>query len=189
MVLGDAQHVADDRHRQPECKILDQVHMPLGHDPVECLVDDLLDARAHVLDPARGERLHHQAAQAGVIRRILHQHPVPHAAIHRFFQDLRAAAPRHPFDVVLAEALVAQHQADIGMPACEIHPERRQVHRIGGAQPFIGGIGIADKIRRERVEKLFCLRSLKMLVHGRLAAGIIALMRRCYVLRSRDAKG
>ena len=44
--------------------------------PVERLVDDLLDARAHVLDPARGERLHHQAAQAGMVRRILLQHPV-----------------------------------------------------------------------------------------------------------------
>ena len=32
MVLGDAEHVADDRDRQPKRKILDQVHVSLGDD-------------------------------------------------------------------------------------------------------------------------------------------------------------
>ena len=74
MLFGDPEHVADDGDRQTKCEILDQVHFPLGNDPVERLVDDLLDARPHVLDPARGERLHHQPAQTGVVGRILLQH-------------------------------------------------------------------------------------------------------------------
>ena len=117
MLLGDSEHVADDGDRQAEREILDQVHLALRDDAIERLVDDLLDARAHVLDPARGEGLHHQPAQAGVVRRILLQHPVAHAAEHRLVHDLGAVAPDRALDIVLAEPLVAHHQAGLGVAA------------------------------------------------------------------------
>ena len=142
--------------------------LPLGSDAVERLIDDLLDARTHVLDPARGEGLHHQAAQAGVVGRILLQHPVAHAAEHRLLHDLRSVAPHRPLDIVLAEALVAQHQAGLGVPARDERAKRRQVHRIGGAQPLVIRIGIANEFRRQRIEKRLGRRCLNMLVHGDL---------------------
>ena len=83
--------------------------MALRRHAVERGIDDRLDARPHVLDPAGGEGLHHQAAQAGVIGRVLLQHPVAHAAIHRLVHDLVAVPPRHAADEVLAEPLVAQN--------------------------------------------------------------------------------
>src|SRR4030088_934242 len=82
MFCGYPQHVADDRDRQPERKVLDKVHVPLGGDAIQRFIDNLLDARTHVLDPARGEGLHDQAAQSGVVGRVLLQHPVTHAAKH-----------------------------------------------------------------------------------------------------------
>ena len=87
MLFGNSEHVADDGDRQAEGKILDQVHLALRNDAVEGFIDDLLDARTHVLDPAGGKGLDHEAAQTGVVRRILLQHPVAHAAEDRLFHD------------------------------------------------------------------------------------------------------
>ena len=68
MLLGNPEHVADDRDRQPERKILDQIHVSLADDAIQRFIDDLLDARTHVLDPAGGKRFHDQAAQAAYDR-------------------------------------------------------------------------------------------------------------------------
>jgi hypothetical protein len=168
MFLGDPEHVANDGDRQTECEILDQFHLSQGNDPVERLVDDLLDARAHVLDPARRERLHHQAAQAGVVGRVLLQHGVAEAAEHRLLHDVGAIAALRAFGIILAEALVAHHQAGLGVTARDIHAKRRQMHRIGGAQPRVMRIGIANEFRRQRIEQRRAGRSLNMLVHGDL---------------------
>ena len=89
---------------------------------IERFIDDLLDARTHVLDPARGKRLHHQAAQARVVGRILLQHPMAHAAKDRLLHDLRSIAPHRPLDIILAEALVAQNQTGFGVPAGDVRP-------------------------------------------------------------------
>ena len=168
MLLGNSEHVADDGDRQAEREILDQVHLALRNDAIERLVDDLLDARPHVLDPARGESLHHQPAQAGMVRRILLQHPVAHAAEHRLVHDLRAVAADRALDIVLAEPLVAHHEAGLGVAAGDEHAERRQVHRIGGAHPLVMGIGIANEVGRKRIEQRRAIRRLNMLVHGDL---------------------
>ena len=168
MLLGNSEHVADDGDRQAEREILDQVHPALRDDAVERFVDDLLDARAHVLDPAGGEGLHHQPAQAGVIRRILLQHPVAHAAEYRLVHDLGAVAADRALDIVLAEPLVAHHEADLGVAAADIDAERRQVHRIGGPHPLVMRIGIANEIGGQRVEQRRASGSLNMLVHGDL---------------------
>ena len=168
MFLGDPEHVANDGDRQTECEILDQLHLSLGNEPVERLVDDLLDARAHVLDPARGERLHHQPAQAGMIRRVLLQHREAEAAEYRLLHDVGAIAALGAFGIILAEALVAHHQAGLGVTARDIHAERRQVHRIGVAQPRVMRIGIANELRRQGIEQGRAGRSLNMLVHDDL---------------------
>ena len=165
MLLGDAEHVADDGDRQAECVILDQVHPALGNDPVERLVDNLLNARAHVLDPARGERLHHQPAQPRVIGRILLQHGKREVAEHRLLHDVGAIAPFRALGIVLAEALVAQHQADFGVATGDEHAKRRQMHRIQRAHPLIMRIGIANELGVQRVEQRD---SLNMFVHGNL---------------------
>src|ERR1700722_7712837 len=109
MILGYPKHVADYRNRQPKCEILDEIHVSSIGNPIERLIDDLLDTRPHVLDPARGECLDDKTTQSRVIGRILLQHPVPHAAIDRFLHDLGAVTPTHPLDKVLAEALVAKN--------------------------------------------------------------------------------
>ena len=81
---------------------------PRGFDAIDDLIDDLLNARAHILDAPRRKGAHHETAQAAVVGRIELQHPVAHAAIDRFLENLWAGAPAHPADKILAETLVAQ---------------------------------------------------------------------------------
>ncbi len=130
MVLGDAEHVADDGDGQAEGEILDQVHVAALDHGIDGLVDDLLDPRPHVLDATGGEGLHDEAAQAGVVGRIGLQHPVAHAAEHRLVHDGRAIAALGALDKILAEALVAHHEADIGVAAGDELAERRHMDRI-----------------------------------------------------------
>jgi hypothetical protein len=132
---------------------------------IDGLVHDLLNARAHVLDAARGECLDHQAAQPRMIRRVLLQHPVAHAAEDRLFHDLGTVAPHGTLDEVLSETLVAQNEADLRMPACEIGVVFGEMNRIGAAQPLVEWIGIANVFRRQRIEQRLGLRSLRMLAH------------------------
>src|SRR6476661_1554508 len=60
MIFGDTEHVADHGYRQPEGKVRDGVHMALRFHAIEDLVDDLLDAWAHILDPTSGKRSDHK---------------------------------------------------------------------------------------------------------------------------------
>ncbi len=172
MLLGDAEHIADDRHRQAEREILDQVHPALRNDAVERLVDDVLNARAHVLDPARGERLDDETAQAGMIRRVLLQHPVAHAAHHRFVHDLGTVAADRALDIVLAEPLVAQHEARLGVPARDESAVRIDMHRIEAPHPLVIRIGIADEFGGQWIEKRLAARRLNLLVHGDLVRSL-----------------
>ena len=59
-------------------------------------------------------------------------------------------------------------QAGLGVTARDIHAKRRQMHRIGGAQPLVMRIGIANELRRQRIEKRRARRGLNMFVHGDL---------------------
>ena len=120
---------------------------------VERLVDHLLDARAHVLDAARGEGLHHEAAQTGVVRRVLLQHPVAHAAEDRLVHDLATVAANGAVDIILAETLVAHHEADIGVAARHERAMRVDMHGVGSPQSLVMRIGIPDEIRRQRIEQ------------------------------------
>ena len=52
-----------------------------------------------------------------MVGRVLLQHPVAHAAVDRLLHHLLAEAPRHAADKVLAETLVAQDVADVGVAA------------------------------------------------------------------------
>ena len=166
VLLGNAEHVADDGDRQAESEILDQVHVALLDDGVDGLVDDRLDAGPHVLDAARGEGLHHESAQAGMIRRILLQHPVAHAAEDRLVHDLGTVAANRAIDIVLAETLVAHHEAHFGMTACHIRAMDAEMNRVRSPHPRIMRIGIADELRRQRIEQRLGCGGLHMLVHG-----------------------
>src|SRR6476469_4588186 len=55
---GDAQHFADDGDGQEEGKIGNHVHKAPRLHPIERGIDDVLDARAHVLHPTGGKGLH-----------------------------------------------------------------------------------------------------------------------------------
>ena len=78
--------------------------------------------------------------------------------------------PDRAIDEILAEALVAQNETGLGMPARDERTERRQMHRIGGAQPLVMRIGIANEVRRQRIEERPGRRGLNMLVHDTLDA-------------------
>src|SRR6185312_7674019 len=150
--IGNAEHFADHRDRQPEGEILDHVHRAVGLDAVDRSVDDRLDARPHVGDAARGEGLDHEAAQAGVIGRVLAQHPQAHMAQHRLLHRVVAVTRADAAGVILPELLVAQDDGDVGMAAGEAITERRAPQRIEPAQHSVIGIGVADEFRRQRIE-------------------------------------
>jgi hypothetical protein len=132
-LLRDAQHVADHGHRQPESEVRDEIHPAARFYAIDDLIDDLLNARAHILDAPRSKRADHETAQAAMVGRIELQHPVAHAAIDRFLENLWPGSPGHSADEIFAEAFVAQDLADVSMTARNIESERRQVHRIGHA--------------------------------------------------------
>src|SRR4029077_20596588 len=160
-------HVADHGDREAEGEIGDQVHAAAGFDAVDDPVDDLLNARAHILDAAGRKGAHHEPTQAGVVGRILLQHPVAHAAVDRLLENLRAVAPAHPAGKILAETLIAQDGGDVGMPAGNIEAERREVHGGGFTQPLVVRIRIGNELRRQRIEERRACDRLYLLVHGR----------------------
>ncbi|WP_245835892.1 hypothetical protein [Mycobacterium rhizamassiliense] len=78
IVRCDAQQLPDDAERQLHRVRLHQVHHFArrggDRDVVEQLVGDRDDVGSHLLHTANGERLGHEFAQPGVVRRILLQH-------------------------------------------------------------------------------------------------------------------
>src|SRR5262249_38258787 len=99
------------------------------------------------------------------------QHPVAHAAIDRFLENLGPGSPSDSADEIFTEAFVAQDLADVSMAARNIESERRQVHRVGHAESMIEGIGIGNKFRRPRVEQRCAFGRLKLLVHVPVSGG------------------
>ena len=119
-LLRDAQHVADHGHRQPESKIRNEIHTAAGLYAIDNIIDDLLNARAHVLDAPRSKRADNKTAQPAMIGRIELQHPVAHTAIDRFLKNLGPGSPGHSADEIFAKAFVAQDFGDVGMAARDI---------------------------------------------------------------------
>ena len=124
MLVGDAEHLADHGHRKPESEVGDEIHVTARLDAIDDLIDNLLNARAHVLDPLGGKGPYHQTPQAPMIGRILLQHPAAHAAIDRLLENLRPVAPGHAADEILAEAFVAKDRGNIGVPARDVEAAR-----------------------------------------------------------------
>ena len=118
--------------------------MPQRRHALQRSIDDLLDARPHVLDPARGEGLNDQPAQSRMIGRVLLKHPVAHGAIDWLVKDLSPIASRHPADKIFTKAFVTQNEADLGVPARHMKSERRAVYRINRPKSVIAGIRIGD---------------------------------------------
>src|SRR5271169_1468403 len=101
----------------------------------------------------RGKRADDEAAQAAMVGRIELQHPVAHAAIDRFLENLWPGSPGHSADEILAEAFIAQDLRNVGMAACDMESERREMHRVGCPQTMIEGIRIDYKLRHPRIER------------------------------------
>jgi len=152
VVLGDAQHVADHDHRQAMGKIAHDVHLALGGHAIELLLDDLPDTRPHVGDAAGGEGLGHQAAQAGVVGRIEHQHGLGEVGYHRLVHPVLAITAHDGAGEVLAEAPVAQREGHVVVAAEQPEALCRLEDGRCLAQPPIEGIGIGDEGRRQWVE-------------------------------------
>src|SRR5262249_27012276 len=117
------------------------------------LIDNLLNALAHILDASGSKGADYETTQAAVVGRIELQHPVAHAAIYRFLENLWPGSPGHSADEIFAEAFVAQDLGDVRMPDCNIQSERRQMHRVGNAQSMIEGIRIGNEFRCPWVEQ------------------------------------
>jgi len=81
VLLRDTKHVADHNHRKPESKISNEIHMALRLHVIDDFVNDLLNARSHVVDASGGKGVGHEIAQAAMIRRIKVRHPMTHRPI------------------------------------------------------------------------------------------------------------
>ena len=127
--------------------------MAATRDRIQHAADHRFDPRPHVLDPARGEGFYHEVAQPCVLRRIGLQDGLRHVVEDRLTHDVGSVAALAALDEILAEALIAQHQADLLVAADHEGAERRQMHRIDRAQPRVMRVGIPDEIRRKRIEK------------------------------------
>jgi hypothetical protein len=126
--------------------------MAAGLYAIDDLIDNLLNARAHVLNTPRGKRADYETAQPAMIGRIELQHPVAHAAIDRFLKDLWPGPPGYSADKVFTEAFIAQDLGDVGMAACDMETERREVHRVSRPQSMVKGIRIGNKFRCPWIE-------------------------------------
>ena len=88
VAFGNAEHVANHRHRQREGEIGDEIHAALVGDAIQHFIDDGLDARAHAAPgapPAARRRGRNDRGSAG-----LKTGPPERR------QDHRASAPGHP---------------------------------------------------------------------------------------------
>src|SRR6478672_4797040 len=147
--------------------------MAAGLYAIDDLIDDLLNAWAHVLDTPRSKRADNETAQPAMIGWIKLQHPMAHAAIDRFLENLWPGSPGHSADEIFAEAFVAQDLGDVVMAACDIESERREVHRVGCAQSTIKGIRIGNEFRHPRIEQGSPFGGLNLLVHRRFPMSAI----------------
>jgi hypothetical protein len=107
-----------------EREVGEEVCATLRLQAIDNLVDDLLNARAHVVDATRSKGPDHKAAQPAMVGWIEQQHPMAHAAIDRLLENLRPGASGNSADEVLAEAFVPQDCGDLRMTARDVESER-----------------------------------------------------------------
>jgi hypothetical protein len=152
VVVGDAEHLGDDGHRQRLGEHADQVERPALPRLVDQRVGHRLDGRAHPLDRARRERPADQPPQPGVLRRLHVEHPVaddvPEGRLLR--RLLRAAhlGVRRDVQVAAPEPPVAQQRVDVGVAGDE-PPVRRLVvlHPRALAQHGVRGVRVGHEGR------------------------------------------
>ena len=160
VLVADAQHRRDDRQRQGDSHVIDQVdrlapslfHLvqQLGHDP--------LDLAGHLLHPARRERLVHQPPQPGVVGIVLvdhaaHQQP-EHAGQmpHQEAGALTGGIAREPHVVV--------EQHDVLVPRQHVAGAAQQLlgvgagHGRGAAQLGVARIRVGEHDRVGEVGRL-----------------------------------
>ena len=139
---------------------------------VEVLVDELLHARAQLLDRARREHLRHQSPQTVMVGRVEVQHRV-RAALAPFVDhrlDVGVGRERQRLHVPLldAQARVAQHVVHVGVAEQRPRPDRAEVHGIRLAHELVLRVRIVEEAGLERVE------------HHRQIAGVLGRFARSH---------
>src|SRR5262249_42708145 len=145
--------------------VRDQIHSTARFHAIDDLIDNLLNARAHVLDASGSKGADYKTTQAAMVGRIELQHPVAHAAIYRLLENLWPGSPGHSADEIFAEAFVAQDLGDVRMSACNIQYGWREMAWVGHARSMIEGRGFGNEFRRPWVEQRCALGRLKLLVY------------------------
>ena len=118
VALRHAEHLADDRDRQPQRELGDHVDdAPSSASSRSSVSRSIVGPQ--VLDRLRGERLGHQPAQAGVVGRVEAEHrvgllgEVAEADVPLLFGE--PVVLPHRAGLALAEARVAQHPLAVGV--------------------------------------------------------------------------
>ncbi len=153
-----AEHLADGVDGEREGELVDEVRLTLPAGPrllddlVDQMVGERLDPRGELGDAARGERLGHQPAQPGVVRRV---------DVEQMRHQLRLALPRDPglalgvrglrvVRRILAEPLVGEGLAGVGVagdqPGLDPAGELGAVHRGVLAQPCVGRVRVGREL-------------------------------------------
>ena len=138
---------------------------------VEVLVDELLHARAQLLDRAGREHLRDEPAQPVVVGRIEVEHVVASAVApfreHRVDVGVgRGDGERRHVPVLDAEARVAQHAVHVVVAEEGVGPDGAEVHRVLLAHEPVLRVRVVEEAGLERVE------------HDRQVAGIGRFARR-----------
>ena len=155
VAVGHAEHLRDDRERQGEREVADDVGYISRRHLLQRVVDERLDPRPKLVDHLRREGLRHQPAQAGVVgwvdvedrvraaflrlgRRLLGEHL--HARRRRRIVDLHA------------ERRVTQDAHDVVVPEQDPHLERASVHGIVLAERPVLPVRVVEEPGLEGVE-------------------------------------
>jgi len=77
-----------------------------------------------------------------------------------------------PASVLYPTTSAARIAGDVGMAACDIESERREVHRVGCAQSMIKGIRIGNEFRHPRIEQGCPFGAVNLLVHRRFPMSV-----------------
>ena len=160
VLVADAQHRRDDRQRQRDSHVVDQVDRlaaPLFH-LVQQLGHDALDLAGHLLHPARRERLVHQPAQPGMVGIVLvdhaaHEQPEHAGQVsHQEAGALAGGIAREPHVVVQQHDVLVprQHVAGTAEQLLGVGAgHRRRTSQLGVARVGVGehdGVGEVGRV-------------------------------------------
>ena len=153
VVVGDAEQLADDPHRELVGIVGHQVHLPVGGDRVDEVVGDGLDPLVHLADAAGGERGREQLADPAVIGVVEDEDHVGEQLEVGLFGDTLAEALDLRADVAVLQRPVGEEGGRVGVAGEEPVAERPEVHRVPPAQLVVLRVGVDRHLRCQRVEE------------------------------------